>query len=88
VVDVWFREHRAEILCGREVNCVIEPGVRANPALKAPRPPVDLAEQLDLEPALACLHDFGWSLGSCEFGDADEADRREEINEALGNADE
>ena len=84
VVGMW--KYRLELIRRREMHRIVQTGVGTNTALEATRGTIDLAEQLNLEPALVTLNGVGWCDRSAQLGNANEAHRGDEINKPLRNA--
>jgi hypothetical protein len=58
-----LRKHRNEVVGRSEMDRIIESRVGTDAALKEAGATINLPQQLDLQPALACLHDLGRLLG-------------------------
>jgi hypothetical protein len=83
---IRWRKHRLEFLRRREMDRIVQTGVRADTALKAARPSINLTKQLDLQPALVALHVLRRDNRASKLGDTNQADRCNEINQTLGNS--
>src|ERR1017187_10723359 len=57
-----------------EVHRVIQAGIRRDPTLEPPCSTIDLAQELDLQPALAGLDDIQGRLGAGSLRDTEKAD--------------
>ena len=66
---------------------VVEPRVGAHSAVEAAGAPVDLAEQLNLQPTFAHLDCFHRRGRTAELSDSEQADLPDQLDEALGDAD-
>jgi hypothetical protein len=73
----------AELIGRCEVHRVIKTWVGTHTTLEASRAAVDFSEQLNLQPALVMLDCLGWCKWSGYFGNANEADRGNQIDETL-----
>jgi hypothetical protein len=67
-------KYRRELIRRREVNWIIQSWVRTNSALKAPSCPIDLAEQLNLQPALITLDSLYRYDGTGKLSDTNKTD--------------
>jgi len=65
---------------------VIQDRVGAHAPLETTRPAINLAQQLNWEPALVTLYGIGWRERPGQLGNANEVDSCNEVNESLGNA--
>jgi hypothetical protein len=86
VLLVWMWEYRRELIRRREVDRIIQARVGSDAALELTGAAIDLAEQLDLQPALVMLNCLGRCEWASEFGDAKEGDRGDKVDGALGDA--
>jgi hypothetical protein len=73
----------AQIIWSCEVNRIIKSRVCSNAALESACGPINFAEQLDLEPSFSDLNYLGRFGGAAQFGDTQQTDLPNEINEPL-----
>jgi hypothetical protein len=80
------RKYRSQIIgCGK-VHRIIQAGVGPYPALEALCRTVELAEELDLQPALTGLDNLGRRLRTSQLGYPEQAHLRYEIDQPLRQA--
>lgn len=80
------REKRCEVTGGCEVGGVVEPGVGADSPLKALRRPVDLSEELDLQPPFAPLYHLGRLRSARQLGNAQQRHLAYQVHQTLREA--
>jgi hypothetical protein len=86
VFVVGWREDRPEFIRRCEMHGIIQARVRTHTSLEATRRTINLAQQLNLKPALVRLNGIGWCERSGQFSNANEAHGCDEVNEPLRNA--